>query len=227
MVDDQIVNEGEVSTEGTASTEETPEQEQPLTREQVQQLIAEQTEIAKEIGRREMQGIKDREVAEAQRRARGAEGTLARVRSQYGNLDPEVRQTLETEELRARVGHYQSQEADDALYQQAMATVNVFEGNLAQFITDMGIDPNDKRINWGDRNSMNLAQRQDIVLKSVTKIHKENTKTAEGKRSQDSKDMEARLRKDLGLDSVDTSASASAGGEENEAQRLKKRYPNM
>ena len=212
MADDQIVNEEQTSTEEIVSPEAEPQpQPQPLTRGEAEQLIAEQLGAAKEAGRREMQGIKDREVGEAQRRARFAEDSLARIRGRYADLDPEARQALEAEEMRGQLGYYQSREAQTVQRDQMMATVNAFEGNISQFITDVGIDPNDKRIDWGDRNSMNLTQRQDTILKSVAKIQKENTKASEGKVSQTIKEEIAKARKELGLDTVDTSTPAAPG----------------
>jgi len=216
MDDEKIVEAGEVSQEETPS-EEKPEgeepQPQPLSEEAIKQLIAdgvtEGLEPAREAGRREMQGTKDREVAAAQRRARFAEDSLQRVRGKYTELDPEAQQTLELEELRGQVGHYESQSAEETQRQQVMATVRDFEGNMTQFITGMKINP--KEVDWGDRNSMNLTQRMDTILKSVSKIQEESAKAVEEKRSQETKDIEAKLRKDLGLDSVDTSATSGTG----------------
>ena len=66
----------------------------------------------------------------------------------------------------------------------------------------------DKNIDWGDRDNLSLTDRQGKILASVGKIQKDNAKLADDTRKQEFTDLEARLRKDFGLDSVDTTTSA-------------------
>lgn len=209
MVEKTESSEEQVSKEETASTEtetETEEksQAQPFTPEQearIQQLTAE----AKEMGKREMQGIKDREVAEAQRRARLAEGDSQAYKSSFSDLDDETRDKAELARLRGRE-QQQSQQGqwDD------------FRSNLIQSLQDeasaLGIDPNDERIDYAPNEADYFAGRKRFTA-SISKITKENQKMAEDKQSQTFKDMEAKMRKELGLDSVvtDTSAGVSKG----------------
>ena len=76
MVEEQSASTEQASEEQVSSgdtTQTTEQVEQPLTKEAVQQLIAEETQKAiekgRDLGRRELQSIKDREVAEIKRRA--------------------------------------------------------------------------------------------------------------------------------------------------------------
>jgi len=56
-------------------------------------------------------------------------------------------------------------------------------------------------------------------LTSVARIQKENIKAAGEKQKQEFKDLEAGLRKDLGLDSVDTSTSTGVSGSDADFQK--------
>lgn len=192
----------------TAPTEVT--EPQPFTPEQdakLQQMLSEASSTAKEAGRREMQGIKDREVATADRKARLAESKSAGYESSFANLDEDTRKDVELAQLKSRDQYYQSRESEETQRQQVAAFDQSFHTNLNQFITSMGVDPNDKGIDWGDDATDYLAKQQR-VLSSVAKIQKVNAKVTEDKKTQDFKELEAKLRKDLGLDSVDTSTSA-------------------
>lgn len=222
MADKKVIDEKQVPEVEPVSPEAevTPEVTEPaaLTEERVQQMIVEATveavTAAKESGRRELQSQQSRnkaEVAEAQGRARFAEGSLARVKRGYVNLDPEARQTLENAERDGQLSYYQSRDAEASQRERDMATVDAFEENIRQSIVRRGIDPNDKRIEWGDRTT-DLTQRQNAILQSVDKIQEEGAKSDKEKRGQEVKDVETRLRKELGLDSIDTSSSGGVRG---------------
>jgi len=79
-----------------------------------------------------------------------------------------------------------------------------FDEQMGQFITNMGIDVNDKRLDKG-ADAKDYWEKQQRILASVSKIQKENQKDAEEKLTQQQKDFEAKIRKDLGLDTEDTS----------------------
>lgn len=213
--DDKSVQPDAVPVEGTESPEvetpevETPPQPQPLTAEQearIQQIISEQTESA----RREIQSAKDRgkaEVVAAQRRAGLAEGTLAGYDRGLGQLDPEQAELIR---LRAKdTGRLQA-DAMDAQRREGEVFYQQFRDSATRFVTTMGVDPNDKRIDWG-QDAQNAWDAKARIEASVATILADDRKVADDKRSQESKDLEARLRKDLGIDSVDTSSSPSAG----------------
>jgi len=202
------VPEGTVSPEVVTPPEEKRPEEQPLTKEEVKRLIAETAGKERELGRREMQGIKDREVADALRRAKFAEDNLASMEAGYKELDPQGAEIARLKGIeRSHLGDQQRQQLD----QQIAASKQVFYESMTQSITEMGIDPYDKRIDWAtNAPDPNTAQRR--ILASVGKIQKEDVKAERDKLAQQLKDTEAKIRKDLGLDSVDTTTSPGVGG---------------
>lgn len=211
--DEKVVQTDEVP-KGTESTgDETPKGEetppQPLTEERIRQIMAEEREVSK----REIQSAKDKatsEVEKAQRRAQAAEGTLADYDKGLGELDPDQAARIKAE---AQLKTYQRKEFEDAQKQAAQQAINDFEGTLSEHITDLGLDPNDERLDWGKELPVNTQgyfyTRQSRFLKSVAKIQKEDARVAEEKRSQTIQDKETELRKEV--DSVDTSASGGVG----------------
>ena len=185
-----------------------PPQPQPLTEDILKQRIdeavgkalGEQTEKAK----REIQSVKDKSKTEIEaliRRASVAETTLQGI---VPELDEETRTKLELQQLRGTVAQHQTREQQEEAKRQYDEFHQTFNAQMTEFITDAGIDPADKRIDWG-KDARDPMEMQHKIHTSVTKILKENKKTEDEKRSQDLKDLEAKLRKDLGLDSVDTS----------------------
>lgn len=207
MADEQIVQPDAVP-EGTELPEveaqvTEPPQQQPLSEERIRGIIAE----AGEKATREIQSVKDKarhEVEAAQRRAIQAESTLGVVRGKMSELDPDTASAMRLAELETRDRYYRDREAQEGQVAQYRQTHDAFHQNMNQFITGMGLDPSDKRIDWGTESEPLLA-KQEKILASVGKISKETTKSAEEKLRQELKDTEARLRKDLGIDSVDTS----------------------
>lgn len=196
------------ASEGAESKEEKP-QEQPLTREEVQRMIAEQAEQAK----REIQSAKDKamaEVASYRKRAQSAEGTLADLEEGFGEIDPERANQIKT---KAKLKEYQRKEVEESQRQAMQQAVSNFESTLSEYVNDLGIDPNDNRLDWGKDLSMDspgyFLSRQSKFLKSIAKIQKENKQATEDKRSQEQKDKDAKLRKDI--DSVETSAAPAPG----------------
>ncbi len=206
-MDEQKVQSGSVS-EGTESTEVIEPQPQPLTEDILKQRIdeavgkalGEQTEKAK----REIQSFKDKSKTEFEalvRRANVAETTLQGI---VPELDEETRNKLELQRLRGTVAQHQTREQEEEAKRQYDEFHQTFNAQMTEFITESGIDPADKRIDWG-KDAKDALEMQHKIHSSVAKIMKEEKKATEEKRSQDLKDLEAKLRKDLGLDSVDTS----------------------
>jgi len=213
MADDQIVDEELISTEEPVSTEVVPEvkpQEQSLTKEDVTRMIAEQTEVAK----REIQSAKDKakaEVDSAQRRARFAEDSLGRVRGRYENLDPEARQALEVEDLRAENLAFKQRDQQGIIERQRAEEEQSLVQALMEHLSDMGIDPNDKRIDW----AIGATTRSEGLRKfnkSMAQITKEDVSTNAQKVIQDAKDKLAQERKEAGLDSTDEGTLSGVSG---------------
>jgi len=199
--DDKGVQTEEVSTEEQTSTEET--QPQLSIEEQIAKAMGTQTEAFT----RKIQSATDKAVARIQREAdttaRITEDAMAALDATTGeDTDVAKPKTRAQDQYRSQLETRRQQEA--AIKQ----TVDAFESNIRQHITDLGINPDDKNIDWGDGNNLSLTERQGKILTSVSKIQKENAKLAEDRRKQEFTDLEAKLRKDLGLDSVDTTTSA-------------------
>lgn len=197
----------DVSKEGTPLPESIETQPQPSMEERVAKLVQEQVELAT----RKLQSASDKAISKIQREAetktRLAEDTLASIESSFTDMGVDPSQT-ELAKLRARDKYYSQLDTRQKQESAAQQTVNDFEANIRQHITDLGIDPDDKKIEWGDSANLNLTERQGKILTSVSKIQKENAKLVEDKAEQRFKELERKLRKDLSLDSVDTTTSA-------------------
>ena len=225
-----VVSEGTPApTEAAPVTEAAPET-QPLTQESVAQMVQAELAKATEAAKREIQSIKDKARAEVDqhlRKSQLAEATLNQVRSKLKDADPAFAEQLEVEELRVRDRAYRSQEQELAAYQQQAQFDQQFKQNLSQFVSGLGVNPEDKRVDWGD-DAPNYLEKQNRILASVVKIQQDESKVAATKRSQEFKELEMKLRKDLGLDSVDTANPTVARGiSKDEAAKLKERYPTM
>lgn len=209
--------EGEKPPESEKPPEgERPPEPQPLTKEEVQQMIAEATAQAREVGRREMQGIKDREVGEANRRARLAESRVTAYDTSFKGLDEETQKDVELARLRGESQYYQTFEQDEKQRREAELYGQRLMDSIVDSVKLLGIDPNDKRIDWAPTETDPLIARGKIDA-SVAQIVKDDAKVAETK-------LEERLlarieadnlknRVDAGLESHDKSASEGAGGD--------------
>lgn len=212
MADDKVVQPEDTSKEGADSTEET--QTQPSVEEQIAKAMGEQAENIS----RKIQSASDKAIARIQREAEStagiAEDALATMDATFADTDVEAGVKPKPK----RQDQYRSQLNVRRQQEEAVRkTIDAFESNIRQHITDLGIDPDDKSIDWGDSNDLSLTERQGKILASISKIQKENAKLVEEKAEDKFKKLESDLRKDLGLDSVDTSTSASVGGDSDSA----------
>jgi len=220
--EEKVVQEEQVSKEETVSEEVKPEEkeepkvepkDQPFSEAQearMQQLMTE----AKESGRREMQGIKDREVTEANRRARLAESDSTAYKSSFAELDEESRN-------KAELARLQSREVISGQAEQAESYRQQLKDSLVNSLEVMGINPDDKRIDWAENETSLFAGRSKFDA-SVARIVREDRKVSEDTQKQTFKDMEAKMRKDLGLDSVVTDVSAgTASGIPTDIEKFK------
>jgi len=218
MTDEPVVQPDESSKEGEASKEEVGKeteqqpQPQPLTEERIKQIVAEATTVATEVAKREIQSVKDKarqEVEDAQARTGFAEDALAGLGK---DADPEA---VELAKLRASDTYHRKMGAAQAQRQQAETFDKGFQENMTQFITQVGVDPNDKRIDWG-ADARTYLDKQQRILTSVGKIQQENQtsiqKTLQDNVTQQIKDAEVRIRKDAGLDTEETGVSPGISG---------------
>ena len=194
---------GEPSKQGeTPKGVETPNQ--LLTSEQVSKMIEKSLADERWKIRRSVEDKTRVEVERALSRANIAEETLSGFRGKIGELDPDVAKDIKLAEYESRDRAFQSVQQKQAEMEQQHKFHESFTSQINQFITGMGVDPGDKKIDWGE-DAPNYLVKQQRILDSVAKIQKANLKDVEEKQSQVIKDVEAKIRKDLGLDSVDTS----------------------
>ena len=185
---------------------------EPLTEAKVQQMIADATakavEAAKEVGRRELQSQQDRnraEVARAERRARLAETTLQATQESLNRLDPDAAKDVELARLRAREQGQVVMEQEDVAGKAQQEFHQQFVEGLNQFITGLGVDPKDPRIDWGT-NAPNYLEAQKRVLNSVSTIQKEKLQTIQSGLEKRLADLEKKAKgeADIEANSVDT-----------------------
>ncbi len=178
--------------------------------EAVAKVVGEQTEKAK----REIQSIKDKSVAEvaaAQRRARLAETTLDSTRQKIAEDDPTLAEKLELVALRAEKGGRMTLEQEDEQRRQQETFHVQFVTGLQETVSEMGIDPADKKIDWAE-DATNYLEIQKRVMKSVAKIKKEQDLTNAASVDAKIKAAIAQVKKDLGADEANSVNTAPSGG---------------
>lgn len=219
----------EVITEPATGTTSEVAQTQPLTQEQVSKMVSDEIAKATETARREIQSIKDKARAEVEsqsRKAQLAEATLNQVRGKLKDADPAFAEQLEIEELRTFRTMAQRQAEEATTIQQHQQVIQQFHNNMSQFVTGIGVKPDDSRLDWAE-DAANLLDKQTRILASIAKIQQEESQKALEMSSKEFKALEKKLRKDLGLDSVDTSNPTGGASNRDAAARLEERYPTM
>ena len=193
-----------VSTGDVPKVEVKVEPPQPLTAEAIQKMIADETEKV----RRSIQSEKDKAIAEVERRAdrriREAETERLTVESSLGELDEDTRTRIELAKYRARERNSQDSNREEQGRQSVLKAYDDFNANMTQYITELGIDPN--KIELGD-STETLLVKQRRVLAQIGKVQKEATKAEKESVQKTVKDEVAKARRELGLDSNDTSVS--------------------
>lgn len=196
--------------EGTPAPVVAPVAPKYLTVEDFEARAAALVAQAKETGRREMQSEKDREVSGAIRRARELEIELSTMTDSFKNLDPETLKDIELQRYRGREISQRQLDAEEGNRQAVEATINQFYTNLSEHVKELGIDPTNKSLDWGNP-AESLTVRQNKFLKSVAKVQKDQSKVREDAISNRLKDETAKMRKELGLESVDRTPSVASG----------------
>ncbi len=209
MADEQVV-QMDVSEEATPVVE-TPK---PTADEAtLEKLVAKKLD---ELTPRIFQSLRDKAkfeaneaVLRAQREAQGYKLEADELAQQLGAVDP---QQAELARLRSRDRRYRETETQDAQKRQLTEFDEQFKGSISDALKAMDIDPSDTRIDWADGTS-NYIDRQKKILASAAKISKENqTKAQEIFAKKLADEITVKVRKELGVDSVDTSAPSGAGG---------------
>ena len=186
-----------------------PTQPKYLTMEDAERLMAQAVQKATETDWRKIQASQDREAA-AIRRLKEMEAELNTVSASLNQLDPELKEKMELERYR---GRERSQAQIDAEENQRRAfdeTVNQFYGNLSEYAKEVGVDPTHKNLDWG-QTTESLTVRQNRFLKSVAKIQKDQVKAREDSVFARLQAETLKMRKELGLETVDRTPSVSSG----------------
>jgi len=125
------------------------------------------------------------------------------------NLDEDTRIQVEASIRDHELSQYRQRATQEQAQQQQDAYFEQLENSKIDELKDLGIDPNDERIDWAKDASDFISGRKRFSS-SVNKIVK--AREAELKASADNrfKELESNLRKELGLDKVDTSTGGGA-----------------
>ncbi|KKN56455.1 hypothetical protein LCGC14_0572280 [marine sediment metagenome] len=233
--DEEVVQEEKASTEETTSKEtetkaeekgetkaEEKSTEQPFSTEQearIQQMVSqastEATKTAVEAGRRQLQGEQDRN-RNAESRARLAESRVKGYETSLSGLDEETQKDIELARLREQDKHYQSNAQDEEQRRQQATQIQQMNDSLTEEVKIWGIEPNDKRIDYASDAPDYFTGRKRFT-DSLQKIVNAKQQEAGEKQAENLKNLETKLRKDLGLDSVDTT-TGSGGGSDSDAE---------
>ncbi len=218
------VSTGGETTQKTEAGAQKVEPTQPTPDELLQTKIAEAVSKAvaleTEKARRELQSTKDRAMAEvntAQRRARVAETVLGSTRTSLQTEDPDLAKTMRLAELEAEKRSRAEVEQEEVLIHQQQEFHNTFISGLSQFITSLGVDPTDKRIDWA-ADSPNYLEAQRRVLDSVSRIQKEQVQTMKTGLEKRLSDLEKKVGKvNVEVNSVDTTTSGGVVNQDDKA----------
>lgn len=211
----------------------TPPETQSLTKEEVTKMISEANATvlaeATEKHKRELQSIKDRSLAEIERAKREAQASrtaLGQARTRIKETDPDILKDLELAEYKAK----EEQDAVAQREQEARGQMETFDkqfhDQVNQFITDLGFDPKDKGMDWGE-DAKTYLEKQGKIQTSIVKSQKALIKKYEDEKAGLEKEIEARIRKKYGLDAIDATTPAGTGGTKTDAQRYAELYPTM
>jgi len=210
-VQDGAVLAGETeSSEVTSEVVESKEKPEPLSEERIADIVNKR--VVELTGR--MQSERDiaiKQTLKAKEESRFYRENLEKVRSKYSELDPDQRGILESEDLKNEVNLYRKRESDELTKQEQEAQAKVLWESIQQHLKDLGINEEDKRLDWAHDATDSVSARRRFDT-SVSKILKEEgtkkERTLKDELRQTLKDEIAKTRKDLGLDSEDTSHSA-------------------
>lgn len=192
------------TSEGAAAPDQTATVAPPLDESKIAELV--KTEVAKatEVAKREIQSVKDKAAEEVRRyaqRASVAETTLRTATERLKVNDPTAATEVELAQFRSEREERERAEAVQAARGQ-------FYGVMRETVEDMGLDPEDKGIDWAP-DATNAAAAQKRILTSAARIKREKesqmaSQIDEMKKLQDEiKKLKAQISGEV--DSVDTS----------------------
>src|SRR3972149_1156028 len=215
-----VQNQQAASTEQASTTgqeSQAAQTAQALTEDKVRQMIADATakavQEAKDLGRRELQSQQDKnraEVSRAERRAKLAESTLKATQDSLTQLDPDAAKDVELARLRAREQGLSGLEQEEAEAKAQQEFHQQFVEGLNQFITGLGVDPKDPRIDWA-ADAQNYLEAQRRVLTSVSTVQKEKVQTIQSGLEKRLADLEKKTKVETNVEANSVSTTTSGG----------------
>uniref|UniRef100_A0A6M3IGB2 Uncharacterized protein n=1 Tax=viral metagenome TaxID=1070528 RepID=A0A6M3IGB2_9ZZZZ len=189
------------------STKSQPEVEKPLTKAEVQAMLDKKERQWQSVSERQRKALST-EAKNYRKRAESVESQLA-VINEVAAKDPALAARMRAATTAAQARAYQEQER---VYSQEQEKQSFFDDMSSVIREEFGVDPEDKRIDMAfDAKTQQEATRR--ILASVSKIRKEDSK----KETESLKEEIAReLRKELGIDSVDTTSSSGGGASDSD-----------
>ncbi len=214
----QVVQPPAASQEGATTTPTTQQPPVPSPEEKMTALIQQKVDEAitrsTELARREIQSVKDKSRAEVEaaiRRAQMAETTMTSARTHLQTVDPEAAKELELSTLRAKEASRTELEKEEEARKQHETYTKSLNDSLVSHLTELGIDPNDKRVDWA-RDAADFLQGRGRFDASVAKILKEEKQTIQSSFEKRLKELETKVNKTVNetnaeANSVSTTAS--------------------
>jgi hypothetical protein len=204
MADEKIVQTETPSTGVVPQVTPVPTP-QPLP--DVKEIVRQEMEAIK----RQLQSEKDKSIAEVRREAEKTIGLYKRqaeeLATQFGAVDP---QAAELARLKSQEKYYREQETEEMTKKQLQDFDANFRDSIGQALQAMEIDPVDKRLDWAE-DAMDYVVKQRRVLLSAARINSDKNKALKEEVKKSIADETAKLRRELGFDSVDTGIAASGG----------------
>ena len=211
----EVVEAATTEPEGETPQEkpEVEETEKPLSRAEIESLLTQKVEET----RRHFQSIADRDVKKAKLEAKEAQQKATELESILSALkgDPRFAPKINYAETQAKLKNYQERELQEKASQEKAEFIDSYRDSLEK----MGIEID--QIDWEKAlsqkgptaaNKVIMSQAAEIVLAKQNEL----AKSLEAKTSQKIKDEIAKFRKEMGMDKVDESNPAGAGGSDAE-----------
>jgi len=148
-----------------------------------------------------------------ERRYKALEAALKTAQSKLQELDPNSGDAVRLAQYETENQIRQQQEVESMTRQQQQEHYTQVMSDLQAFVTENGIDVKDDRVDWGD-GAKTYPELYRRVQASVAKINKENVSKIQADLDAKLKETEARIKKDMGFDSVDTTSPGGATGDQ-------------
>lgn len=176
-----VASQGTTTTAGTTPTQEPAKQ--PSQEEIIGALIAKafEVELPKQMAKvmeplkREFQSTKDKSIAEVDRASKQAQEMYNSMMQAASGDDPEVRERLQQAGTMAQQRIAQQQAYEEMSRRKQKEFDTSFKDAHTQFVKELGIDPDDKAIDWGEGEG-DYLEKTKAIQKSIAKIIKAKSK---------------------------------------------------